>query len=287
MNLTTQNTAIVLDSTADFPDAPSRFPNMRVVPLYVRFGEESFRDYVELGPDDFYDRLPHGAHAADDLAADPSGLPGRVRGAVGLRAHPLGPHRVEALRHVRERRPRGAGAGRRPGAPARLADRLGSDRDARARDPAAARTRHDRRGGGGVRGALRARDRPALHGRHARVPRQGRPDRTCAGARRPAAQRQADAHHHGRGGGAAEAGPRRRQGDRRVRQPLHRRHHGRPRAARRDRARGGARAASPSSSSWSARCARRPRSSTLRRSARSSARTPARARSAFFWFQEE
>ena len=30
---------------------------MRVVPLYVRFGEESFRDYVELDPHDFYRRL--------------------------------------------------------------------------------------------------------------------------------------------------------------------------------------------------------------------------------------
>ncbi len=57
MNLTRENTAIVLDSTADFPDAQIRFPNMRVVPLYVRFGEESFRDYVELDPHDFYRRL--------------------------------------------------------------------------------------------------------------------------------------------------------------------------------------------------------------------------------------
>jgi DegV family protein with EDD domain len=57
MELTRENTAIVLDSTADFPEAPQRFPNMRVVPLYVRFGEESFRDYEELGPDAFYDRL--------------------------------------------------------------------------------------------------------------------------------------------------------------------------------------------------------------------------------------
>jgi DegV family protein with EDD domain len=57
VNLTAGNTAIVLDSTADFPDAPARFPNMRVVPLYVRFGEESYRDYVDLGPDAFYDRL--------------------------------------------------------------------------------------------------------------------------------------------------------------------------------------------------------------------------------------
>ena len=57
MNLTSLNTAIVVDSTADFPQAPERFPNWRVVPLYVRFGEASFRDYVELGPEEFYARL--------------------------------------------------------------------------------------------------------------------------------------------------------------------------------------------------------------------------------------
>ncbi|MGE5692062.1 MAG: DegV family protein [Pseudomonadota bacterium] len=57
MELTAANTAIVLDSTADFPEGPGRFPNLRVVPLYVRFGEESFRDYVDLGPDRFYGRL--------------------------------------------------------------------------------------------------------------------------------------------------------------------------------------------------------------------------------------
>ena len=57
MNLTKANTAIVVDSTADFPEAQQRYPNWRIVPLYVRFGTESFRDYVELGPDDFYARL--------------------------------------------------------------------------------------------------------------------------------------------------------------------------------------------------------------------------------------
>jgi fatty acid kinase fatty acid binding subunit len=55
--LTAGNAAIVVDSTADFPDAPDRFPNWRVVPLYVRFGDESYRDYVELGPAEFYARL--------------------------------------------------------------------------------------------------------------------------------------------------------------------------------------------------------------------------------------
>jgi DegV family protein with EDD domain len=57
VELTAANTAIVVDSTADFPEAPQRYPNWRIVPLYVRFGDESFRDYVELGPGDFYSRL--------------------------------------------------------------------------------------------------------------------------------------------------------------------------------------------------------------------------------------
>ncbi|HZP72406.1 MAG TPA: DegV family protein [Gaiellaceae bacterium] len=57
MNLTSENTAVVLDSTADFPDAPARFPNFRVVPLYVRFGDESYKDYVEIDPAQFYERL--------------------------------------------------------------------------------------------------------------------------------------------------------------------------------------------------------------------------------------
>ncbi len=57
MQLTNANTAIVLDSTSDFPEAAERFPNWRMVPLYVRFGDESYRDYVELGPREFYERL--------------------------------------------------------------------------------------------------------------------------------------------------------------------------------------------------------------------------------------
>ncbi|HYZ18979.1 MAG TPA: DegV family protein [Gaiellaceae bacterium] len=61
MQLDGSNTAIVLDSTADFPDATERFPNWRVVPLYVRFGAESYRDYVDLGPTDFYARLREAA----------------------------------------------------------------------------------------------------------------------------------------------------------------------------------------------------------------------------------
>jgi DegV family protein with EDD domain len=57
VNLTAANTAIVLDSTADFPDAQQHHPNWRVVPLYVNFGTESYKDGVGLTAHDFYERL--------------------------------------------------------------------------------------------------------------------------------------------------------------------------------------------------------------------------------------
>jgi DegV family protein with EDD domain len=57
VKLTALNTAIVLDSTADFPDASDRFVNWRVVPLYVNFGTDSFKDGVELTAREFYERL--------------------------------------------------------------------------------------------------------------------------------------------------------------------------------------------------------------------------------------
>ena len=72
MNLTAANTAIVVDSTADFPEGPERFPNWRVVPLYVRFGDESYRDYVELAPAAFYERL----RAAPETPATSQPTPG-------------------------------------------------------------------------------------------------------------------------------------------------------------------------------------------------------------------
>jgi DegV family protein with EDD domain len=72
VKLTAENTAIVLDSTADFPEAPERFPNWRVVPLYVRFGDESYKDYVELGPEAFYEKL----QAAPELPTTSQPTPG-------------------------------------------------------------------------------------------------------------------------------------------------------------------------------------------------------------------
>ena len=61
MRLTADNTAVVVDSTADLPDPEKRYPNWRLVPLYVRFGDEVFRDFVDLSPDRFYARLRSGS----------------------------------------------------------------------------------------------------------------------------------------------------------------------------------------------------------------------------------
>jgi len=91
VKLTSSNTAIVLDSTADFPEAHERFSNWRVVPLYVRFGEQSYRDYVDLGPDEFYSRLADApepprtaAPAPGDFAAVYEELAGRYERVLSL-----------------------------------------------------------------------------------------------------------------------------------------------------------------------------------------------------------
>ena len=72
MQLTAENTAIVLDSTADYPDAQSRHPNWRMVPLYVRFGDETLREYVDITPEQFYRRLRDTSVGAASGSATPA-----------------------------------------------------------------------------------------------------------------------------------------------------------------------------------------------------------------------
>jgi DegV family protein with EDD domain len=55
--LTAERCAIVLDSTSDLPDCRARHPNMRMVPLTVRFGDDELLDYEEITPQRFYERL--------------------------------------------------------------------------------------------------------------------------------------------------------------------------------------------------------------------------------------
>lgn len=49
--------AIVTDSTADLEPAVAAAAGLRIVPLYVRFGEEEFRDGIDMSPADFWARL--------------------------------------------------------------------------------------------------------------------------------------------------------------------------------------------------------------------------------------
>jgi DegV family protein with EDD domain len=53
--------AIVTDSTSDIDPDHAREIGVDVVPLFVIFGERSFRDYVELSRAEFYERLAGGA----------------------------------------------------------------------------------------------------------------------------------------------------------------------------------------------------------------------------------
>jgi len=51
---------IVTDSVADIPKEVAEELEISVVPLYVHFGTESFRDNVDIEPDEFYRRLAEG-----------------------------------------------------------------------------------------------------------------------------------------------------------------------------------------------------------------------------------
>jgi DegV family protein with EDD domain len=57
MILDRSNTALVVDSTADLPDGLAGDPNLTIVPLTVFFGEEAYLDWVELRPEQFYQKL--------------------------------------------------------------------------------------------------------------------------------------------------------------------------------------------------------------------------------------
>jgi DegV family protein with EDD domain len=52
---------LVTDSTSDISPSEARTLGVHVVPLIVRFGEEQFRDGVDIDPDQFYAKLEHSA----------------------------------------------------------------------------------------------------------------------------------------------------------------------------------------------------------------------------------
>ncbi|MCX6710369.1 MAG: DegV family protein [Candidatus Woesearchaeota archaeon] len=52
-----QKVAVVTDSTADFPPGMAEKLGIKVVPLYVRFGEEEYLDRINLSSDEFFVKL--------------------------------------------------------------------------------------------------------------------------------------------------------------------------------------------------------------------------------------
>jgi len=57
LRLDRTNAAIVVDSTADLSEGIAADPNLSMVPLNVHFGEETFKDWVDIKPNEFYQRL--------------------------------------------------------------------------------------------------------------------------------------------------------------------------------------------------------------------------------------
>ncbi len=55
--LTLENTAIVVDSTCDPPPGYYDRPGLAMVPLKVNFGDETYRDGVDLSPPEFFAKL--------------------------------------------------------------------------------------------------------------------------------------------------------------------------------------------------------------------------------------
>ncbi len=52
---------IVTDSTADLPSEVAKKLGITVVPVYVRFGQEVYRDGVDISCDEFYQKLAEGS----------------------------------------------------------------------------------------------------------------------------------------------------------------------------------------------------------------------------------
>jgi len=55
--LTLENTAIVVDSTCDPPPGYFDRPGLAMVPLKVHFGDETYRDGIDLSPSEFFAKL--------------------------------------------------------------------------------------------------------------------------------------------------------------------------------------------------------------------------------------
>lgn len=54
------NTKIITDSTSDLPQSIADKLGITIIPLYVLFGKETYRDRIDISEDGFYKRLIEG-----------------------------------------------------------------------------------------------------------------------------------------------------------------------------------------------------------------------------------
>ena len=62
---------IVTDSSADIPPELSKELGISIVPLYVRFGNETFKDGVDISNTEFYERLVNGSAFPNTIQPSP------------------------------------------------------------------------------------------------------------------------------------------------------------------------------------------------------------------------
>ena len=66
---------VVTDSTSDLPPEIASRYEITVVPALVQFGHETYRDGVDLSPDDFYSKL----RVSEELPQTAAPSPGAFR----------------------------------------------------------------------------------------------------------------------------------------------------------------------------------------------------------------
>jgi DegV family protein with EDD domain len=64
--------AVVTDSASNIPAGLAEHLNVTVVPLWLRFGEDGFRDGVDMPPRRFYERLAAGSQTASTATPSPA-----------------------------------------------------------------------------------------------------------------------------------------------------------------------------------------------------------------------
>ncbi|MER3409889.1 MAG: DegV family protein [Thermoleophilia bacterium] len=84
MDLSAQSTAVVIDSTADFPEGPRRLANWRIVPLYVRLGGRVYRDHVDLSGEELYRWLRQGGEPPTTAQPTPADFLEVYQGLTGF-----------------------------------------------------------------------------------------------------------------------------------------------------------------------------------------------------------